>query len=651
MKKILIFFVLFLFPFLVNAEGNVFVSSVENIYEEESGISIDESESRNIIFNDIGQSFKYKVVLENVSDETLVVENIKLSEPVVDFMKYGVFDIEVGEELEAGAKKELYVTVDSLSDKGYGYNFADTLNLEVVFNEKIENPITVDIIVLVILSFVVSAVFFIYYKYNNKVSLCFLFIPLMIGGISFVRANDVIKINFDSNISFKSQNVIETTGIYYVENEDEFINEQEMSKYIDHSHDSVFDVTVDLWKYRNNIKEIFVENEIREIDDYVYKFDISEEKNEKVIAYLVTNKDDNTLYDCYIMANGLIYANNNSQGLFAEMYNLEEINNLAGIDFSETTNMAMLFYKAHKLTELDVTSLDTSKVVDMSFMFFENELITSIDVSNYDTSNVVDMYSMFDAMKSLKKLDVSNFDTSSLVNMNMMFMYLTSLTELELGDFETNNVKYMQGTFYNMPYLEELDVSSFDTSNVVDMSFLFGGYPLGTYNYSGFKRIIGLESFDTSNVTTMDLMFQNCSKLESLDLSSFDTSNVTTMLNFAINCYNLKNLNLSNFDFSRVNNLKLAFYRTGYYVSDFYVDLSGFDFNNFSVETYDNAFYLKSTHKILVMNENSKNWFLNKGWFNVNESTVFVKGSNVNSVEGIEENNIEIFPNLIALSH
>ena len=136
MKKILIFFVLFLFPFLVNAEGNVVVSSVENIYEEESGISIDESESRNIIFNDIGQSFKYKVVLENISDETLVVENIKLSEPVVDFMKYGVFDIEVGEELEAGAKKELYVTVDSLSDKGYGYNFADTLNLEVVFNEK-----------------------------------------------------------------------------------------------------------------------------------------------------------------------------------------------------------------------------------------------------------------------------------------------------------------------------------------------------------------------------------------------------------------------------------------------------------------------------------------------------------------------------------
>ena len=248
MKKILMFFVLFLFPFLVNAEGNVVVSSVENIYEEESGISIDESESRNIIFNDIGQSFKYKVVLENVSDETLVVENIKLSEPVVDFMKYGVFDIEVGEELEAGAKKELYVTVDSLSDKGYGYNFADTLNLEVVFNEKVENPITVDIIVLVILSFVVSAVFFIYYKYNNKVSLCFLFIPLMIGGISFVRANDVIKINFDSNISFKSQNVIETTGIYYVENEDEFINEQEMSKYIDHSHDPVFDVTVDLWK-------------------------------------------------------------------------------------------------------------------------------------------------------------------------------------------------------------------------------------------------------------------------------------------------------------------------------------------------------------------------------------------------------------------
>ena len=634
MKKILLFFVLFLFPFLVNAEGNVVVSSVENIYEEESGISIDESESRNIIFNDIGQSFKYKVVLENISDETLVVENIKLSEPVVDFMEYGVFDIEVGEELEAGAKKELYVTVDSLSDKGYGYNFADTLNLEVVFNEKVENPITVDIIVLVILLFIVSGIFFIYYKYNNEVSLYFLFIPLMIGGISFVRANDVIKINFDSNISFKSQNVIETTGIYYVVEENEVIPESGVTKYQENSHNPVYSNVVDIWQHRSNIKEIFIENELREIDDYVYKFDISEDKNEKVIAYLVTNKDDNTLYDCYIMANGLIYANKNSQGLFAEMSNLIKINNLAGIDFSETTNMAMLFYECAKLSEINLSSFDTSNVKDMSRMFYMGQSLESLDLSSFDTSNVTDMFEMFTATYSIKELDVSNFDTFDVENFYMIFGFMTSLEEINLGDFKTDNAYTISGMFYNCPKLSEVDVSTFNTSNVVDMSFMFAGHPVGDTQYSGIKNIIGLSEFDTSNVTSMICMFQLMHYIEVLDLSSFNTSNLTTMKSMFIKCYNLKYLDLSNFDFTNVTDFSSTFSNIGKNVSDFYLDLSGFDFTSFPVSFPSSMFSnFRNTHRIYVKNQASKDLFISKNFININDSTIIIKDNE--SIEGV----------------
>lgn len=646
MKKILIFFVLFLFPFLVNAEGNVVVSSVENIYEEESGISIDESESRNIIFNDIGQSFKYKVVLENISDETLVVENIKLSEPVVDFMKYGVFDIEVGEELEAGAKKELYVTVDSLSDKGYGYNFADTLNLEVVFNEKVENPITVDIIVLVILSFVVSGVFFIYYKYNNKVSLCFLFIPLMIGGISFVSADNFIKVTFESNVAFESQNVLETTGIYFVKEDTEVDVEDNITYVIDHSHEPKFDKVVDIWEYRKRIKNIYIENTIREIDEYAYKFDISEEKNERVIAYLIINEENNTLYDCYIMANGLIYANKNSQGLFAEMYNLEVIDNLAGIDFSESNILSMLFYNCQKLKSIDLRSMDTSGAIDMSMMFSALISVEELDVSNFDTTNVVDMYDMFFEARSIKSLDVSNFDTSKVVNMYGLFGFMNKLENLELGNFETANVTNMAGMFFNLVSLKSLDVSTLDTSNVTNMFLMFGCDPGVS---SVLEEIKGLENFDTSKVQNMNATFQGLTSIKNLNLSNFDTSNVTEMQSMFCQSYSLEYLDLRSFDFTKVNSLHSAFALTGRDSGNFYIDFSGFDFTNFAPTDYGIMLSgWKSTYKIYVMNEGSKNWFINKKFTNITENNVLIKNesSNVVDSENIADNNEFVFDNV-----
>ena len=49
------------------------------------------------------------------------------------------------------------------------------------------------------------------------------------------------------------------------------------------------------------------------------------------------------------------------------------------------------------------------------------------------------------------------------------------------------------------------------------------------------KEIKGIDKFNTYRVTNMNSMFQECNKLENLDLSNFNTSNVNDSLNFVIN--------------------------------------------------------------------------------------------------------------------
>ena len=53
----------------------------------------------------------------------------------------------------------------------------------------------------------------------------------------------------------------------------------------------------------------------------------------------------------------------------------------------------------------------------------------------------------------------------------------------------------------------------------------------------------------------MEYMFNNCSKIQSLDLSYFNTSKVTQMGYMFYNCKELISLDLSSFDTSNVTNI------------------------------------------------------------------------------------------------
>ena len=83
---------------------------------------------------------------------------------------------------------------------------------------------------------------------------------------------------------------------------------------------------------------------------------------------------------------------------------------------------------------------------------------------------------------------------------------------------------------------------------------------------------------NTSNVTTLAYMFQNCSKLTSLNLSGFNTANVTTLKLMFDNCAALQNIIFGNsFSTNKVTAMDYVFRSCLKLTS---LDLTGFSFND-----------------------------------------------------------------------
>lgn len=119
----------------------------------------------------------------------------------------------------------------------------------------------------------------------------------------------------------------------------------------------------------------------------------------------------------------------------------------------------------------------------------------------------------------------------------------TDLNE-EIANLDTSNLTSMASMFQQSTKVTSLNLSKFDTSNVTNMSNMF-------YICQSLTSL-NVSNFDTSNVTNMSQTFSQCGSLTSLDLSSFDTSKVTNMSSMFQGCGNLRRLDIRNFNFGSV---------------------------------------------------------------------------------------------------
>ena len=348
---------------------------------------------------------------------------------------------------------------------------------------------------------------------------------------------------------------------------------------------------------RSKIKTIRLEDQINIPNNTIYSWNIGSDQPDSVVAFVISNKEDSSMYDLYIQGDGALIANPNSRELFRNLTNVENIYNIEVLNTSKVENMQAMFYETgYNSTNFKLNlgnNFDTSKVKNMQSMFYKtgfNSTNFTLDLGNhFDTSKVENMSEMFyrtGYYSDSFTLNLGeNFDTSNVEYMSKMFSevgYNGQHFTLDLGNkFDTSKVKDMDNMFSYAGYQSTsftLNLGNlFDTSNVLDMDSMF--YRTGS-NSQVFSLNLG-DNFNTHNVTDMSYMFSGTgfrSPIFTLNLgNNFDTSNVTNMTYMfsAIGSYNdTFTLNLgSKFDTSKVTNMSYMFFQFARYSQSFTLDL------------------------------------------------------------------------------
>lgn len=251
---------------------------------------------------------------------------------------------------------------------------------------------------------------------------------------------------------------------------------------------------------------------------------------------------------------GKIMANADSSYAFShatDFYKaLTVINGLNLLDTSFCTNMSYMFFKAYKLTSLDLSGFNTSNVTDMTYMLGSDSssypmgLTSIIFGENFNTSNVQSFGRMFQRCNKITEIDVAGFDTSSATALNHMFNGCNALTTLDVSNWNTSKNTSCRCMFQNCNVLTKLNVSNWDTSKVTDMYYMFTKcYALSDCDPSG---------FDTSSCTTMQCMFSECQSIPNFSVAGWDVSKVTNMGFMFYDCENLTALDFENWDVSNV---------------------------------------------------------------------------------------------------
>ncbi|MBQ6093954.1 MAG: BspA family leucine-rich repeat surface protein, partial [Lachnospiraceae bacterium] len=223
---------------------------------------------------------------------------------------------------------------------------------------------------------------------------------------------------------------------------------------------------------------------------------------------------------------------------------------LSGLDLSNVTSMADMFYTSDHLTSVKLSGA-TEELTNMSEMFIHCDKLETVTFTNFDSSNVTDMSRMFMGCEALTSPSVAGLNTSSVTTMESMYEDCKKLTSFNMTGFSTARVTTFKEMFRNSG-ITSVNASLFDTANATDFSYMFA--------YCKDLTSLDLTSFDTTKATTFAGMFYAATKLASVDLSSFDTTYVTDMSNMFNNCTSLTKLDLSSFGTARVTDMSLMFY-------------------------------------------------------------------------------------------
>ena len=188
---------------------------------------------------------------------------------------------------------------------------------------------------------------------------------------------------------------------------------------------------------RKDVEIIEIVNNKNVSENAIDSWDISENKDGSVVAW-ITDNDRNNLYEWYIGASYRVKANKEMTWYFREFINLKSISGLEYMDFSETTSMSAMFQKDKCLTQVNLDSLNTRNVTNISSLFSGCKNLESISLKNIDISKIKSLKELFMECENLKYVDFGDWKTDNVTNMDYMFYGCKSLAQIDLSSFNIN---------------------------------------------------------------------------------------------------------------------------------------------------------------------------------------------------------------------
>lgn len=279
--------------------------------------------------------------------------------------------------------------------------------------------------------------------------------------------------------------------------------------------------------------------------------------------------------------------------------------NFNNINTSKVTTLYALFDNCTSLVNVDLSNFDTTNVMSLQSMFNNCKSLMTVDLSNFYTPNLMYMSSIFNGCTKLESVNISHFNTSKVQSIQNIFSNCENLKELDLTNFDTSSVTDMGQAFYKCKAIRSINLSSFDVSKVTNMSYMFEGcnnlaeLDLSSFHTSPvdnlqgmFQNCYGLKKVDISNFKTpklnrMDYMFENCYSILSIDLTGFTSTNLTTLESAFACCYSVKSINLSQLNTSKIVSLYRLFYCC--------YNLESLDLTNFTKTSLNASNGLKNT--------------------------------------------------------
>ena len=562
-------------------------------------------DSSGVIY-DRNASLVYEITYTNVSDLDKKVTDVILPDTDI-LLSYDISDIDKDRIIKSGETVNFKYSIKALENVSIEEleSLNEYANAQLVLSSvKVENPDTLDVIIIVFVLFLLS--FSIYRFTKDK--------KIFYG--CFVLSLSVLLLNFGVKVFANDCEIVDIdTGVKYI-----FSNFAPSCANLDYDGD--FCVDWKQYEHRDLVHYLVMEDSKDMSDNYTIgdlsftlqsQYDVSEQQNGDVVLgiYLADTGEESYLFlvgqdggvivpkDASYQFTSYDKSTNNSSNDFkyvkyadfSKFYSNKTTNmeymlvgigtvspmekfDLSGFETSNVTNMAFMFMGIGENTKnlvLDLKHFDTSNVENMRGMFKEvgyNSETIDIDLSDFDTSKVTDMSYMFIYFGVNAKemnLNIYDFDTSNVLDMTSMFSYFRFLSPVDVEidyfkNWDTSKVKSFSGIFtngsygvlYNYPAKTIIDVTGLDTQNAERFDSFF-------YYNSRIKEIKGLETLDTSNVIQMGYMFSGVDVSDLSGVENWDTSNLL----YAVGMFNsinyrgtnekkLSTLNLSKWNVSKL---------------------------------------------------------------------------------------------------